>query len=86
MRPAAPSIPPGILTRLHWLLIAQPRYRLSGARDGPALLDQVAAVRKAVGGVRIVSNGNVRTWEDVVANKELTGADGQTAPPRLLDH
>ena len=32
-----------------------------GARDGPALLDQVSAIKKAVGGVQIISNGNIKT-------------------------
>ncbi|KOO22816.1 hypothetical protein Ctob_009226 [Chrysochromulina tobinii] len=56
-----------------------------GARDGPALLDEVAKVRAAVPGVRLISNGNVRTWEDVVANMELTGADGIMSAEGILD-
>ena len=31
-----------------------------------------------------VSNGNVRTWEDVVANGEETGADGIMVGEALL--
>jgi tRNA-dihydrouridine synthase 1 len=48
------------------------------ARDGPALLDQVQAIKKALAhtGIPIISNGNVITWDDVVHNKDLTGADG----------
>ena len=56
-----------------------------GARDGPALLDEVAKVRAAVPGVRLISNGNVRTWEDVVANMEFTGADGIMTAEGILD-
>jgi len=56
-----------------------------GARDGPALLDEVAKVRAAVPDVRLISNGNVRTWEDVVANMELTGADGIMSAEGILD-
>ena len=38
------------------------------------------------GGVRIpvVSNGNVRAWADVVANKAHTGADGIMVGEALL--
>lgn len=45
----------------------------AGARDGPALLDEVKAVKLAVTGVPIIANGNVRCWEDVVANLSNTG-------------
>lgn len=45
----------------------------AGARDGAALLEEVAAVKSSVGGVRIIANGNVRCWEDVVSNRESTG-------------
>ena len=55
------------------------------ARDGPALLDEVVKVRRAVQGVQIVSNGNVRCWDDVRANLTLTGADGIMSAEGMLD-
>ena len=55
------------------------------ARDGPALLDEVAKVRSAVPGVQLLSNGNVKTWEDVCANLAHTGADGIMSAEGILD-
>ena len=49
-----------------------------GARDGPAHLDQVAAIKEAIPEVPIIANGNVITWNDIVRNLECTGADGIT--------
>lgn len=34
--------------------------------------------------IPVVSNGNVRTWEDVVKNEEFTGADGIMVGETLL--
>ena len=56
-----------------------------GARDGPALLDEVTAVRQAVQGLPIIANGNVTCWDDVVANLEQTAADGVMSAEGLLD-
>ncbi|ETW77906.1 hypothetical protein HETIRDRAFT_157361 [Heterobasidion irregulare TC 32-1] len=65
-------------------------------RHAAADLDQVRALKFGPeragagdgggGGVRIpvVSNGNVRTWADVVANKAQTGADGIMVGEALL--
>jgi len=55
------------------------------ARDGPAFLDEVAKVRKAVSGVELISNGNITTWEDVCSAFEQTGADGVMSAEGLLD-
>jgi tRNA-dihydrouridine synthase 1 len=55
------------------------------ARDGPALLDEVAKIRQAVKGVALLSNGNVKTWEDVKANAKHTGADGVMSAEGILD-
>ena len=84
------------------LIAIHARYRASwerhgpGARDGPAFLDQVAAIRRAVrnnnssGGdgddVEIVTNGNTITWHDVVENLELTQADGLMSAEGMLDN
>ena len=56
-----------------------------GARDGPALLDEVAKVVDAVKGVVIVANGNVKTWDDVKANLRTTGAKGIMSAEGILD-
>lgn len=55
------------------------------ARDGPALLDEVVKVRSAVSGVRLVTNGNVRCWEDAAANLQTTSADGVMSAEGMLD-
>jgi tRNA-dihydrouridine synthase len=49
-----------------------------GARDGAAHLDQVTEIRKSLqtmghGGVPIIANGNVITWDDVLSNMEQVG-------------
>jgi len=56
-----------------------------GARDGPALLEEVSAVKQAVTGVPIIANGNVQCWQDVLANLSTTGADGIMSAEGLLD-
>ena len=35
-------------------------------------------------GIPVVSNGNVRTWEDIVLNRRETGADGVMVGETLL--
>jgi tRNA-dihydrouridine synthase 1 len=57
-----------------------------GARDGAALLDQVAQLQKALPHVRLVTNGNTITYEDVVANLGMTKADGIMSAEGLLDN
>ena len=56
-----------------------------GARDGPALLDEVAKVVKAVKGVVIIANGNVKSFADVKANLASTGAAGIMSAEGMLD-
>ena len=50
------------------LLAVHARYRGSATRrrDGPAQLEQVAAVKAAVGDLPVLSNGNVRTAEELI--------------------
>ncbi len=66
------------------------RYRASferdgaGARDGPAMLDQVRDIKRAVGNFPVVSNGNVKTWEDVVENRRFTESDGIMSAEGIL--
>jgi tRNA-dihydrouridine synthase 1 len=74
------------------LIAIHARYRARferkgpGARDGPALLDQVAAIKKAVPGIPIISNGNIITFKDCVENLELTAADGVMSAEGILDN
>mmetsp|Transcript_10926 Transcript_10926/g.27519 ORF Transcript_10926/g.27519 Transcript_10926/m.27519 type:complete len:542 (-) Transcript_10926:63-1688(-) len=68
------------------LIAVHARYRGTATRrrDGPAHLEQVAAIKKVVK-VPVLSNGNVRTWEDVMNNLETTGADGVMSAEGMLD-
>ena len=75
------------------LIAVHARYRASwerqgpGARDGPALLDQVTAIRKEIrADVPIIANGNVITYQDVQHNLESTGADGIMSAEGILDN
>jgi tRNA-dihydrouridine synthase 1 len=64
------------------LIAVHARYRASferkgpGARDGPALLDQVTELKRAIPDIPIISNGNIITYQDVVDNLASTKADG----------
>lgn len=54
-------------------------------RKGLAKLSHIRAVKQAVS-VPVLSNGNVRAWEDVLKNMRFTGADGiMTAEGVLAD-
>ncbi|CAK0820731.1 unnamed protein product [Prorocentrum cordatum] len=68
------------------LIAVHARYRGTPThrRDGPAHLDQVPALKRAVR-VPVLANGNVRSWSDVVANLESTGADGVMSAEGMLD-
>ena len=74
------------------LIAIHARYRASwerkgpGARDGPALLDQVAEIKKVVRGIPIIANGNTITYSDVEDNLKLTGADGLMSAEGILDN
>lgn len=74
------------------LIAIHARYRASferngpGARDGPALLDQVREIKKVITEIPIISNGNIITYEDVVKNLELTEADGVMSAEGILDN
>eukprot|EP01041_Mallomonas_annulata_P004909 gene4909-9790_t len=74
------------------LIAIHARYRVNlvgrtgpGARDGPAHLDQVAVIKKAIPHIPIIANGNVKSWDDVVDNLNTTGADGIMSAEGLLD-
>ena len=57
------------------LIAVHARYRgdATHRRDGPAHLEQVKAIKKAVRDIPIISNGNVRTAADVTANLQVKG-------------
>jgi len=52
-------------------------------RHGPADLSQVKLLKEGLQ-VPVISNGNVRTFEDVVQNREFTRADGIMVGETLL--
>jgi tRNA-dihydrouridine synthase 1 len=74
------------------LIAIHARYRASwertsaSARDGPALLDQVAIIKKSMPHFPIIANGNVITYKDVITNLECTGADGIMSAEGILDN
>lgn len=75
------------------LIAIHARYRASferkgaGARDGPAMLDQVKIIKEKLGdSVHIISNGNVITYQDVENNLESTNADGIMSAEGILDN
>jgi tRNA-dihydrouridine synthase 1 len=75
------------------LIAIHARYRASwertssGARDGPAMLDQVNAIKRSMGhDFPIIANGNVITYDDVVSNMKNTGADGIMSAEGILDN
>eukprot|EP00538_Stauroneis_constricta_P013041 CAMPEP_0119554614 /NCGR_PEP_ID=MMETSP1352-20130426/7052_1 /TAXON_ID=265584 /ORGANISM="Stauroneis constricta, Strain CCMP1120" /LENGTH=612 /DNA_ID=CAMNT_0007601229 /DNA_START=74 /DNA_END=1909 /DNA_ORIENTATION=+ len=74
------------------LIAIHARYRATwerkgpGARDGPAMLDQIAKLQNELPHVRIIANGNVITYDDVKQNLELTNADGIMSAEGLLDN
>lgn len=74
------------------LIAIHARYRASwertgpGARDGPAMLDQVKKVKESMPGFPIIANGNVITYDDVVNNQTLTGADGIMSAEGILNN
>lgn len=51
---------------------------------GAADLSVVKALSEQGLDIPVVSNGNVRTWEDIKRNREETGADGIMVGETLL--
>jgi len=80
------------------LVAVHARFRASfhrkgpGARDGPALLDQVQKLRQELSSDSkyqnklLITNGNTITYEDVTKNLELTKADGIMSAEGILDN
>ena len=73
------------------LIAVHARYRASwerkgpGARDGPALLDQVTIIKQQLK-IPVIANGNTITYDDVVKNLQSTGADGLMSAEGILDN
>ena len=63
-----------------------------GARDGPALLDQIERLKRdLISDAQyhdrlLVTNGNTITYDDVVKNLDLTKADGLMSAEGILDN
>ena len=75
------------------LITIHGRYRVNlvartgaGARDGPAYLDQIAAIKQAIPNIPIISNGNITQWDDVVKNLFDTQCDGVMSAEGILDN
>ena len=74
------------------LIAVHARYRATfhrkgpGARDGPALLDQVARLKQAFPNKLLVTNGNTITYDDVEKNLKDTQADGIMSAEGILDN
>ncbi|EIM88899.1 FMN-linked oxidoreductase [Stereum hirsutum FP-91666 SS1] len=66
-----------------WITLHARHSSARRRRQGAADLEQVRILKEAVS-IPVVSNGNVRTWDDVVKNEELTGADGIMVGETLL--
>ena len=68
------------------LLAVHGRYRGSPThrRDGPAHLDQVAAVKRHLA-IPVLTNGNVRSATELVEALQATGADGVMTAEAALD-
>jgi tRNA-dihydrouridine synthase 1 len=73
-----------------WIAI-HARYRATwerkgpGARDGPALLDQVAEIKKRLK-IPVIANGNVISFDDVETNLQFTRADAIMSAEGILDN
>lgn len=57
-----------------------------GARDGPALLDQIQKLKVAFADKILITNGNTITYDDVEKNLESTQADGIMSAEGILDN
>ncbi|KAJ8473809.1 hypothetical protein ONZ51_g7624 [Trametes cubensis] len=66
-----------------WLALHARHVSARRRRQGAADLAQVKTLKERVR-IPVVSNGNVRTWDDVVKNREETGADGVMVGETLL--
>ncbi|CCM00232.1 uncharacterized protein FIBRA_02260 [Fibroporia radiculosa] len=58
-----------------WITLHARTVSARRRRQGAADLEQVRRLKDNLR-VPVVSNGNVRTWEDIASNRKMTGADG----------
>ena len=76
------------------LVCIHARYRVNlvgrtgqGARDGAAHLDQVKEIRRSIpSDLLLVSNGNVREYQDLETNQSFTETQGIMSAEGLLDN
>ena len=74
------------------LIAVHARYRATfhrkgpGARDGPALLDEVQRLKAAFPDKIMITNGNTITYDDVVSNLDTTNANGIMSAEGILDN
>jgi tRNA-dihydrouridine synthase len=74
------------------LIAVHARYRANfdrkgpGARDGPALLDQIQRLKQDFSNRLLITNGNTITYEDVETNLDETQADGLMSAEGILDN
>ncbi|KAI1784411.1 FMN-linked oxidoreductase [Ganoderma leucocontextum] len=66
-----------------WITLHARHVSARRRRQGAADLEQVRVLKERVG-VPVVSNGNLRTWEDVCENRTTTCADGVMVGETLL--
>ncbi|TFK85518.1 FMN-linked oxidoreductase [Polyporus arcularius HHB13444] len=66
-----------------WITLHARHVSARRRRQGAADLSHVRALKERVR-IPVVSNGNVRTWEDVAANQAVTRADGIMVGETLL--
>jgi tRNA-dihydrouridine synthase 1 len=71
-----------------WITLHARHVNARRRRAGSADLGAVKALKDTLGGshagVRVVSNGNVGTWDHIVRNREETGADGMMVGESIL--
>jgi hypothetical protein len=69
-----------------WITLHARHVNARKRRAGSADLGAVRALKDALVGmdVKVVSNGNVGTWDHIVKNREETGADGIMVGETLL--
>lgn len=66
-----------------WIALHPRHTSARKRRQGTAFLDEVNRLKENVQ-VPVVSNGNVRVWQDVQDNRAATGADGIMVGETLL--
>lgn len=67
-----------------WITLHARHVSARRRRVGAADLSVVKALSEQGLDIPVVSNGNVRTWEDIKRNREETGADGIMVGETLL--